>query len=72
MGSWDREDMQQGGSWSTGVGEEVAGRVGQARWRIADWVVPHSHADKPGGTTGERDRPCNPGLQCREIKPQSL
>ena len=36
------------------MGTAVAGRVGQARWRIADWVVPHSHADKPGGTRGAR------------------
>ena len=53
------------------MGTAVAGRVGQARWRIADWVVPHSHADKPGGTTEERDRPRNPRFQCREIKPQN-
>ena len=34
-------------------------------------VVPHSCADKSGGTNGERDRPHNPGLQHREIKPQT-
>ena len=28
-------------------------------------------ADKQGGTTGEQDRPHNPGLQLREIKPQT-
>ena len=32
-------------------------------------VVPHVHADEPGGTTGEQDRPRNPGFQ---IKPQNL
>ena len=26
-----------------------------ARLRLEDQVVPHSHADKPGGTTGEGD-----------------
>ena len=35
-------------------------------------MVPHLCADKPGGTTGEQDRPCNPGLQSGEIKPQNL
>ena len=38
----------------------------------ADWVVPHSCADKLGGTTGEGDRPNNPGFQGGEIKPQNL
>ena len=40
------------------------------RRRLADWAVPHSHADKPGRTKGEQNRPHNPGLQHREIKPQ--
>ena len=40
--------------------------------RLAGWEVPHLHVDKPGGTTGEPDRPGNPGFQCREIKPQPL
>ena len=39
----------------------AAGGPGQARQQLADpvrqwladWVVPHSNADKPGGTTGE-------------------
>ena len=31
------------------------------RW-IGDWVVPHSHADKLAGTTGEQDRPRNLGF----------
>ena len=35
-------------------------------------AVPHLTADKLGGTTGERDRPSNPGFQCGEIKPQDL
>ena len=48
----------------------VAGGLGWARRWIADWAVPHLPADKPGGTTGDRDKPRNPGFQCREIKPQ--
>ena len=35
-------------------------------------AVPRLWAEKPGGTTGEQDRPCKPGFQCREIKPQNL
>ena len=39
-GSHSREDVWQGGGWRTKQGEVVV-------------AVPHSHADKPGGTTGE-------------------
>ena len=43
-------------------GERAAGERGlRARQQLADWVVPHSCADKLGGTTGERDRPHNVG-----------
>ena len=42
------------------------------RWKLADWGVPHSCANKWGGTTREQDRPHNPGFQYREIKPQNL
>ena len=60
-------------------GKVVAGGLGWARLQLVDparqqlveQAVPHSCADKPGGTTGERDRPLNPGLQRREIKPQT-
>ena len=52
--------------------EVAAGGLGQARWWLADWAVPHSHADKPGGTTREQDRLCNPGFQFGEIKPENL
>ena len=45
---------------------------GQVRQQLAEQVVPHLCVDKPTGTTGERDRPLNPGFQCREIKPQNL
>ena len=63
MGSQDGEDLLQGGSWRT--------RVHKAE-RMAEQVVPHLCADKPKGTTGEQDRPSNPGFQCGEIKPQNL
>ena len=46
--------------------------VDWARHWLADQAVPHLRADKPGGTTGEQDRPHNPGFQRGEIKPQSL
>ena len=35
-------------------------------------VVPHSHADKLGGTAKEQDRLSHPGFQRGEIKPQNL
>ena len=40
-----------------------AGRQG-----LVDRAIPHSLADKPGGTNGERGRPQNPGFQHGEIK----
>ena len=43
-----------------------------ASWWLEDWAVPHLPADKPGGTTGERERPGNPDSQCRGEKPQKL
>ena len=62
MGNWDREDVRQG-----------SGRVSWwVRRQLADQEVTHSRVDKLGGTTGKQDRPCNPGLEHREIKPQSL
>ena len=62
------------------LGKAAARGPGQARWWLVDpvrwWIVeqevPHSCADKPGGTIGERNRLCNPGLQCREVEPQTL
>ena len=62
MCSQGREDAWQGSGWKTR----------QVRQWLADQAVPHLHADKPGGTTGERDRPHNPGFQHGEIKPQNL
>ena len=37
---------------------------------MADRAVSHLRVDKPGGTTGEQDKPRNPGFKLREIKPQ--
>ena len=41
------------------------------RRQLVERTVPHWHADKLGGTTGERERLHNPGFQHREIKPQN-
>ena len=49
----------------------AAGGPGRARWGLAEQAVPHSRANKPGGTTWEQDRPHNLGLQLREIKLQT-
>ena len=46
---------------------QLAWRGLSARWRLVDQVVPHLCA-VPEGTTGEQDRPCKPGFQCRENK----
>ena len=53
-------------------GEAVAGRLGQARGWLVDKVIPHLSTDKLRGTTGERDRLCNPRFQHRKMKPQKL
>ena len=45
--------------------------VDLVRWLLVEWVVPHLHADKLRGTTGEQDRLCNPGFQCGEIRLQT-
>ena len=36
-----------------------------------DQLVPHSWADKLGGTIGKRDRPQNPGFQHGKLKTQN-
>ena len=61
-GSWGVEDSQQGSNWRTRVHKASASRVDD----------PTLQADKPGGKTGEQDRPSNPGFQHWEIKPQNL
>ena len=50
----------------------AAGGPGQKRWHLMDQVVPHFHADKLEGTTGEQDRLSNPGFQHGLIKASKL
>ena len=55
--------------------ERTCGKVAAGRLRevaASGLGSPHLCADKPGGTTGEPDRPHDPGFQCGEIKPQNL
>ena len=47
--------METGGGVERTRGKEAAGGLGQARWQVAERVIPHSCADKLGGTTGEAD-----------------
>ena len=76
-GSW--AERTQGKAVAGGPSEVADGGMGQdrlqlaepTRWWLADPVAPHSRIDKPGGPAGERSRPHNPGLQRREIKPQT-
>ena len=55
MGS--RAKRTHGKAAAGGTGKVAAGGTG----------IPYVHADKPGGTTREQDRPHNPGLQQGEI-----
>ena len=71
------EDSQQGSGWRTQRGGGLGSGAGKgqlvdpaSQW-LVDLAVPHWSTDKQGGTTGERNRPHNPGLQGREIKPQT-
>ena len=41
----------------------------RVRQQLAEQAVEHLHVDKPGGTSGEPDRPHNAGTRHREIKP---
>ena len=68
-GTWGGDDSQQGSDW--GTSEEVDCGAGQAVGHLADPEPPHLHMDKPGGMAGEQNIPHNPGLQLREIKPQT-
>ena len=69
MGS--REEKTHGKAAAGGPGLARQQLIEPVRWRLVEQVVPHSCADKLGGTRGAR-RPCNPGFQCGEIKPQNL
>ena len=44
------------------IGKHCSWRMGRARQQLAHQEVPHLQADKPGGMTGEQDRPRNPGF----------
>ena len=78
MGSW--VERTRGNTAAGGPSEVEDCGMGQARLQLADptgwWLTdpaaPHWRIDKPGGTAGEQGRPCNPGLQPGEIKPQNL
>ena len=59
------EDTRQGSCWQTWQLED------QTRQKLVVQADPHLHANKSRGT-GKRDRPQNPGFQCREIKPQNF
>ena len=48
---------KRGGHWQSGW------RRHMVRRQVAEQTVPHLRADKPGGTTADQDRPCNPGFQ---------
>ena len=54
-----------------GTGEARLQLADPTRWWLADPAAPHSHIDKSGGMAGEQSRLRNPGLQLREIKPQT-
>ena len=60
------EDSGLGSGWRTRVGKAALGGPGEmVNFGRAD---PCSHTDKPGGTTGEPDRPSNRGFQPRGNK----
>ena len=44
------------------AGKAAAGGPGWARQWLVEQVVPHLHADKPGGIAGEPDILSNPGF----------
>ena len=53
-------------------GKAVAGGLGWARQQLTDRAVPHPHADKPGGTTGKRDRLLKPKFLVQGNKVSNL
>ena len=54
------------------VWQDACWRTRWVRQWLVDEAVPHLCVDKLGGTTGEQNRPCNPGFHHGEIKPQNL
>ena len=73
MGSWAERihgKAAAGGSSEAadcGVGQVRRQLVGSARRWMVEQVVPYSHADKPGETTGKQEGLHNPWLQHGEI-----
>ena len=65
------ERTQGGQEVAGGLSKAVDCRAGQARLQMADPVVPHLFAGKPGRTKEELNRPRKLGLQLGEIKPQT-
>ena len=61
MGSW--AERTEGKAATGGQGWERWWLTDQVRQWLVEWAVPHLHADKLGGTTGEPDRLHNPGFQ---------
>ena len=60
-GGGEGEDARQGsGGWT-----------GQVRQWLTDRTVPHLYANKSEGTTGDPERPCNPGFLRGKIKTQN-
>ena len=60
-------------SWADRTHSKVAAvGLGQMRLQLVEQLVPLLCEDILGGTTGEQDRPHNPGFWYREIKPQNL
>ena len=54
------------------VGKMVTGRLGEAAGGGPGSPTFAWDVDKPGGTTGEQDRPHNQGFQRGKRKPQNL
>ena len=60
IGSWEEKTHSKAAAGGPGQARQQLKDRG--RWQLAEVVVPHVHVDKLEGTTGERDRPHNPGF----------
>ena len=59
-----RRELWQYGGWQTDSERwQIVEQMGQAVQQLADPAAPHWCIDKLGGTAGEQNRLCNPGLQ---------
>ena len=65
---WQQADPAR---WQIVEGQARLQPADTTSWQLADPAVPLLCIDKPGGMAGEQGRLCNPGLQRREIKPQT-